>query len=237
MNRKNQGKTIKDLETNDVKNEFDVDEETIEVNEENIGIMESQSILKIVTDVKNYQEKKIDVNTKYKVICGEKPYNKNAVINNPLYKNGLAFIVDPTNFTVPCSLLRVYSLLFQSTDKAVSLIRELVKQNVSHKQFAEYLFYVHKIKLINCFNLYYANKTNLNSTDFNDVDEILCIGETAYTVLVKGGVFPHSIKTGQIIHPSGLVHNSDDYFKTWYLYQDSCIRNNNGISLKDFKVF
>lgn len=57
MNRKNQGNTIKDLGTNDVKNEFDVDEETIEVNEESIGTMESQSILKIVTDVKNYQKK------------------------------------------------------------------------------------------------------------------------------------------------------------------------------------
>ena len=131
----------------------------------------------------------------------------------------------------------MYSLLFQSTDKAVSLIIESVKQNVSHIQFAEYLFYVHKIKLINCFYSYYAKKTNLNSTDFNNVDEFLFIGKAAYVALVKGGIFPPNIKIGQIIHSSGLVHNSNDYFKTWYLYQDSCIRNNNGISLKDFKIF
>ncbi len=233
MNKVSECKLITDLEIDDVEYEIDIDEGNVNIE----SIVIPEYICKIVADAKNLHDDRIDKNISYKVICGKKPYNKNAVQSSNLYKNGIAFIVSPTSLTLPCSLLRIYSLFFQSTDKAVALIVELVKQNVSHEQFAKYLFYIYGIKLINCFGLYNAKTTNLCTKDFNDVDEVLCVGQDAYNELVKGNKVPSNVKTGQIIHSSGLVYNSSEYFKTWHLYQDSCIKNNNGIRLIDFKIF
>lgn len=230
MNKVSEYRLITDLEINDVECKINIDEGNADIKSVKIP----KYIRQIVASAKKLPDNRIVIKEGYKVICGEKPYYKNAVQSNNLYKNGIAFIVRPTSLTVPCSLLRIYSLFFQSTDKAVALITELVKQKVSHEQFAKYLFYEHGIKLINCFGL---NNAKLCRKDFSGVGEVLCVGQAAYKALVKGKIVPPNVKTGQIIHSSGLVYNSSDYFKTWHLYQDSCIKNNNGIKLIDFKIF
>lgn len=234
MNKVSEDRLITDLEMNDVECEINIDEGNVDI--ESLEIPDY--IRQIVADAQKISDGQDNEKMRYKVICGKEPYNKNAVTKKKKpYKNGIAFIVDPTSLTVPCSLLRIYSLFFQSTDKAVALIVELVKQKVSHEQFAEYLFCVHGIKLINCFSSRNAENTNLRPEDFDRVDEVLCVGQDAYNELVKKNIVPAVVKTGQIIHSSALVYNASEYFKTWHLYQDSCIKNNKGIKLIDFKIF
>lgn len=233
MNKVSEDRLITDLEMNDIECEINIDEGNVDIKSVEIP----EYIRQIVASAKEISDGQDNEKMRYKVICGKEPYNKNAVTDNDLYQNGIAFIVDPTSLTVPCSLLRIYSLFFQSTDKAVALIAALVEQKVSHEQFAKYLFCVHGIKLINCFSSRGAKKTDLRKKDFNRVDEVLCVGQDAYNELVKENIVPADVKTGQIIHSSALVYNASEYFKTWHLYQDSCIKNNKGIKLIDFKIF
>lgn len=226
-----------ELEISDIENEINFDGETENVCfklDDNFCV--SNEIQDLVRDIKNFDYTSFNEEKRYKILCGYRPYNKCAVQNNKLYKNGIAFIVDPTNFVVPCSLLRVYSLFFKSTDKAVSLIVELVKNKISHEQFAKYIFYKHGIELINCFPAYKAMATNLATADFKDVEEVLCIGKVAYDELVKTNIIPQNVKTGVIVHSSGLTYNVNEYFKTWHLYQDSAIKHNKGIKFDDFKI-
>ena len=196
-----------------------------------------QYVAEIVEKIKSFKPDRLQKPKDFKILCGLKPYKKNAVKKPSLYKNGIAFIVDPISLTVPCSLLRVYSLFFKSTDKAALFIKELYRKRVSHIQFAEYLFYVHGIKLINCLEGYGNQITNLLSTDLLNANELLCIGVNTFHVLTSKKIIPPTLKSGYIVHSSGLVHHLDEYFKTWYLYDDSCIHGNNGISFSDFNIF
>lgn len=203
------------------------------VNLDHVNIPER--IMKIVNEAKELKEGPPEKEL-FKVICGERPYNKNAVSKDDLYKNGIAFIVDDSSpLSVPCSLLRVYSLFFQSTDSAVKLICGLHRGQVSHQQFAKYLYIVHGIMMINCFPTYDAKETNLSENDFENVEEVLFVGKKSHTCLADK--IPKAVKSGTIIHSSGLVYNANQYFATWHLYQDSSIQNNKGITLNDFKIF
>lgn len=77
-----------------------------------------KEIVELVSKIKEYSVNNTSKERFCKIICGKRPYNMNSV--SGLYKNGVAFIVSPTNFVVPCSLLRVYSLFSNQLTKPLS---------------------------------------------------------------------------------------------------------------------
>ena len=194
----------------------------------------------LIDEIKITKDESTESLDDYKIICGLKPYCNNAVKNNKPYKNGIAFITKFTDYTVPSSLLRIYSLFFKSTDMAVAFIYKLVQNKLNHEDFAKYLYYKHKIKLINFYANPEGSVSNLSLNDFKYAKEVLFIGKETYVGFKNKFSNIKFPKAGYIVHPSGLNHNHEDYFATWYLYYDGCIKktdfSKNVICFDDFYI-
>lgn len=221
-----------------------LEEKNIEINVNNFATIADNPFFNeldtLIDEIKITKHESTESLDDYKIICGLKPYCNNAVKNNKLYKNGIAFITKVTNYTVPSSLLRIYSLFFKSTDMAVAFIYKLVRNELNHEDFAKYLYCRHKIKLINFYGNPKGSVSKLNSNDFKHAKEVLFIGIETYDKFKNKFSNIKFPKAGYIVHPSGRNHNHEDYFATWYLYCDGCIKktdfSQNVISFDDFCI-
>jgi hypothetical protein len=192
-------------------------------------------------------------------LCVYTNYHLNGILLFYSMLGSIAFLTE--DFVLNCTLQRVFTLLLGDVKSAQELLIYLndKSNNIDPLFFAEYLYYMHNVLLINRKNFIgithnivtnkyqkeYVSNDELIVNFINELSKIKV--ETKIIVCKLNSKFYDDINDdlisltkvylGNIISPVSMNIDQKDYYDTWYLLNDDKIRiKSNKVIFDDFLI-